>query len=70
MFTGLYEQTVTEPEHVKMIEVDSKSGSRLEIFSNLANIQESFPHPLLVFVPNAASPCTIARVRGPRGAIG
>jgi hypothetical protein len=31
MFTGLYEQTVTEPESVKMIEVDSKSKSLLEI---------------------------------------
>jgi len=55
---------------VKTIEVDSNSGSRLEIFSNLAKVQESFPHPLLVFVRNAALPCTIARVRGPRGAIG
>ena len=42
MFAGLYEQTVTEPEHVKMTEVDSKSRSRLEIFSNLAKIQESY----------------------------
>jgi hypothetical protein len=42
MFTGLYRQTVTEAEHVKMIEVDSKSRSRLEIFSNLAKIQESY----------------------------
>jgi len=66
MFTGLYRQTVTEAEHVKMIEVDSKSRSRLEIFSNLAK-----PRKLpLVFVRNAASPCTIARVRGPCGAIG
>ena len=42
MFTGLYRQTVTDVEHVKMIEVDSKSRSRLEIFSNLAKIQESY----------------------------
>ena len=37
MFTGLYEQTVMEPKHVKKIEVEIK----IEIFSNLAKIQES-----------------------------
>ena len=31
---------------MKMIEVDSKSKSRLEILSNLAKIQESFSHLL------------------------
>jgi len=40
MFTGLYRQTVTEAEHVKMIEVDSKSRSRLEIFSNLVKTKK------------------------------
>ena len=51
MFTGLYEQTVTEPKHVKKIEVEVEIGDLFESCQN----PRKFQHLLLVFVRNAAA---------------